>query len=474
MDNKYKFAVIIPIYNVEFYLEDSIKSVINQSIGFEDNIQLILVNDGSTDKSEEICLKYKEMYPENIIYIKLENQGASCARNKGLEIANAKYINFLDADDKWSYDAFDIVYDFFEENEKEIDVVACRQKFFEGKEEYHQLDYKFEETQIVDIKEKYDYVQLSTASSFIKSDILNKFRFDERLKYFECAKLITQVIIEKCKYGIISEALYNYRERIKTSSLLQTRDSDKSWYNETIDYGYDFLLKKSTEKFGKVLPYIQYQVMFDIQSRLSINVSNYLTIKEQEQYKEKLKAILKYVDDKIIMEQKYLWKEYKIIALSIKYDENVIEKLKYRNGSLYYNGIEIYQVIGNSLIKVKDFKIHRNSISIIGSFNCYLPDENHKLYISINDNEYLINDLKVYKEEFSINGVLKHYKKFSYTIPIERYETKIGFILEYLGKKCNVGQAYELNEKNNKKISMKQKGILIKGEKNYILIKKNY
>lgn len=474
MDNKYKFAVIIPIYNVELYLEDSIKSIINQSIGFEDNIQLILVNDGSTDKSEEICLKYKEMYPENIVYIKQENQGASCARNKGLEIANAKYINFLDADDKWSYDAFDIVFDFFEENEKEIDVVACRQRLFEGKEEYHQLDYKFEETQIVDIKEKYDFVQLSTASSFIKSDILNNYRFDERLKYFECAKLISQIILEKCKYGVVSEALYYYRERIKTLSLLQTKDSDKSWYNETIDYGYDYLFEKSKEKFGNVLPYIQYQVMYDIQSRLSANVPYYLNDSEQEQYKEKLKYILNFIDDKIIMEQKYLWKEYKIIALSIKYDENVIEKLKYRNGSLFYNGIEIYQVIGNQLIKINNFKIHRNRISIIGCFNCYLPDENHKLYISINDNEYLIKDVKSYKEEFSINGVLKHYKKFSFTIPIEHYETKIGFILEYLGKKCNVGQAYELNDKINKKISMKQKGILIKGEKNYILIKKEY
>ena len=132
---------------------------------------------------------------------------------------------------------------------------------------------------------------------------MNNYRFDERLKYFECAKLITQVIIEKCKYGIISEAVYYFRERIKTSSLLQTRDSDKGWYNETIDYGYDYLFEKSKEKFGNVLPYIQYQVMYDIQSRLSANVPYYLNDKEQKQYKEKLKYILKFIDDKIIMEQ---------------------------------------------------------------------------------------------------------------------------------------------------------------------------
>ena len=57
-DYKYKISVIVPVYNVEKYLEETIESVIAQTLGFK-NIQLILVNDGSPDNSEEICLKYK-------------------------------------------------------------------------------------------------------------------------------------------------------------------------------------------------------------------------------------------------------------------------------------------------------------------------------------------------------------------------------------------------------------------------------
>ena len=72
--NDYKISTIIPIYNVEKYLDETIKSIINQTIGFK-NIQMILVNDGSPDNSEEICLKYKEKYPNNIIYVKKENGG---------------------------------------------------------------------------------------------------------------------------------------------------------------------------------------------------------------------------------------------------------------------------------------------------------------------------------------------------------------------------------------------------------------
>lgn len=69
-DYKYRFSVVIPIYNVEKYLEETIESVISQDIGFKENIQLILVNDGSPDSSEDICLRYRELYPENIVYVK--------------------------------------------------------------------------------------------------------------------------------------------------------------------------------------------------------------------------------------------------------------------------------------------------------------------------------------------------------------------------------------------------------------------
>lgn len=63
----YIISVIIPIYNTARYLDESIGSILNQTIGL-DNIQLILVNDGSTDNTEEICLKYQNLYSQNIFY----------------------------------------------------------------------------------------------------------------------------------------------------------------------------------------------------------------------------------------------------------------------------------------------------------------------------------------------------------------------------------------------------------------------
>ena len=81
---KYIFSVVIPVYNAEKYLSETVDSVIAQDIGFEKHIQIILVNDGSKDRSEELCLKYREKYPDNIVYISKENGGVSSARNQGI------------------------------------------------------------------------------------------------------------------------------------------------------------------------------------------------------------------------------------------------------------------------------------------------------------------------------------------------------------------------------------------------------
>ena len=66
MGNDFEFSVLMPIYNVEKYLADAIDSLINQSIGFEENIELVIVDDGSADNSKDIAFKYQEKYPVNI------------------------------------------------------------------------------------------------------------------------------------------------------------------------------------------------------------------------------------------------------------------------------------------------------------------------------------------------------------------------------------------------------------------------
>ena len=93
-------SVIIPVYNVEKTLKRCVDSVLEQSYV---NIEIILVDDGSTDRSTEICERYAENF-SNIRVLHQENSGPSEARNNGVKIAKGEYIIFLDSDDWWESD----------------------------------------------------------------------------------------------------------------------------------------------------------------------------------------------------------------------------------------------------------------------------------------------------------------------------------------------------------------------------------
>ena len=91
-------SIIIPIYNAEKVLKRTLDSILNQGL-YDDEWELILVNDGSTDNSLSICKDYQSKYPSLIKFISQKNSGVSSARNIGIMTAKGKFIYFMDADD---------------------------------------------------------------------------------------------------------------------------------------------------------------------------------------------------------------------------------------------------------------------------------------------------------------------------------------------------------------------------------------
>ncbi|MDR0911696.1 MAG: glycosyltransferase family 2 protein [Methanobrevibacter sp.] len=119
-----KISVIVPVYNRQDYLHKTINSIINQSFGFE-NIELILVDDKSTDNSCEIIKSYAEKY-ENVVPIfrKFNSGNPGFPRNDGLKVAKSKYVMFLDSDDEYTHEMCKKMYNAIECNE--LDFVSCR------------------------------------------------------------------------------------------------------------------------------------------------------------------------------------------------------------------------------------------------------------------------------------------------------------------------------------------------------------
>ena len=167
---QFKFSIIMALYNVEDYLNEAVDSIIKQTIGFEENVQLILVDDGSFDDSYDIAKSYQEKYPGNVLVLKKENGGQASARNLGLKHAKGKYLNFLDSDDYLSDNALKEVYNFFEENFNDIDVLAIPMTLFERVNGPHRLNYKFDNgNRIIDLVEEPNNPILFVASFVISS-----------------------------------------------------------------------------------------------------------------------------------------------------------------------------------------------------------------------------------------------------------------------------------------------------------------
>ena len=116
-------SVIVPIYNVEQYLHECIDSIISQTYN---NLEIILVDDGSPDRCPQICDEYKQK-DNRICVIHKNNGGQSDARNKGLEVATGKFISFIDGDDVITKDFVETLYEpLLLKNEISISVCAIK------------------------------------------------------------------------------------------------------------------------------------------------------------------------------------------------------------------------------------------------------------------------------------------------------------------------------------------------------------
>lgn len=176
-------SIIVPVYNVELYLERCIESILNQS--FKD-IEIILIDDGSTDLSGKICDRYVEI-DDRIICIHQKNMGVSSARNKGIEISRGQYIGFIDSDDLVHKDMYKILYEAI--NKYNVDISCCNAiKLGEDKIDSINIEEIRGETKVLTqiniFKHLYgnsndDFKYIALWNKLISKDILGTLKFED-------------------------------------------------------------------------------------------------------------------------------------------------------------------------------------------------------------------------------------------------------------------------------------------------------
>lgn len=221
-----KISVIVPVYNVEKYLNKCIESILNQEfVDFE----LLLINDGSKDNSGKICDQYA-LHDSRIQVFHTSNKGVSFARNLGLKSAKGKYINFIDADDWIENNTFLTISEFIQTNDIDIIQFGYKKIYPTFDEDYNQKYSLF-----FDSLTKYadsNCFQYTVSTYFIKRNIIqdNRIQFSEGIKYAEDQEFIIKCLSFSNSIQILPDLFYNYR--IRENSAM----TNKSNLNRATDH----------------------------------------------------------------------------------------------------------------------------------------------------------------------------------------------------------------------------------------------
>jgi len=251
-----KYSIIVPIYNAENTIKRCLDSLLNKRPG---NVELILINDGSSDNSDEICREYEENN-NNIVYLPKENEGVSIARNKGIKLARGEYILFVDSDDY-------VVDNFYELLEK----INCNEDY-----DYVIFSYNL----IKDLKITNMHIESQESTNLLNTvKIVGKLIENKKING-PVAKIYKKEIIDK--YGIhFTEGAFVAEDRAFNITYAMHIDTirliDNSLYNCCLDTGESLT--------RKVRHYEEFENSFKLSNE---QIENELNISTMEDEKKKI------------------------------------------------------------------------------------------------------------------------------------------------------------------------------------------
>ncbi|EAI2978477.1 glycosyltransferase, partial [Campylobacter coli] len=309
-----QYTIISAVYNVEKYLDDYFKSIINQRLDFKKNIFMILVDDGSTDSSAQIIKTYQKKYPKNIVYLYKENGGQASARNLGLKYMQENnyqtpWVTFTDPDDFLDRNYFYEVDKFLlAHQDNDICMIGCRVMVFSEESRVfseHPLNsLKFETNDFLYIFELRNEIQAACRTFFLTKNIKDRqILFDDRINIFEDMKFVIEYLINmnvSNKVKFLGSSVYYLRKRVEKNSTMDNAKKDSQFYIETLKYGVLEVLKKK-----KSNSHLEQYISNTSYSQLIYNVravmENKYNLSNNNEYMTLLLECFSYINQDIIL-----------------------------------------------------------------------------------------------------------------------------------------------------------------------------
>lgn len=205
-----KVSIVIPVYNVEKYIERCLKSILNQTL---DSIEVIVIDDGSTDNSGKICDEFSTKY-KNVKTFHKRNGGVSSARNLGISIAKGEYIGFVDPDDFIHVNMYKELY----ENAKKVnsDIAICSVNEIMGNKIFTEDNtgelMKYSKSEAINgyFNETYPFNHNYLCNKLFKRTMFDKIKLNEKITYQEDSEIMIKLLNSSDIITYIGKPLYNY------------------------------------------------------------------------------------------------------------------------------------------------------------------------------------------------------------------------------------------------------------------------
>ena len=395
-DKEIRVSVIIPVYNVEKYIRKCLDSIVDQMISKEE-LQVILINDGSTDNSADICAEYCEKYDYFELY-NIENGGQARARNIGLDIAKGKYIAYLDSDDTLSRDTLESVTHFFDQHYDEVDLVTYKIiPIANGirKKTHYRYDI-MKKTGVYDLTlpENY-YISQTNMNIVVKNKGDENILFDTTPNYrHEDQLYCTEVLRDKMKIGYVDDAEYLYE---------QNPQSTVSKFFSTITF--DLTLSKWKELFDSygdsLPPYVQALYVNDIQWKLRTDIFHpyHLEGKEYDNALAEIRLLLNKVDDGVILNHPVCNEMSKYYFIDFKYNGDL--KVSFDDSIKLMHGEDVISESPTINLKITKFRFFGNMLEICGHLYSFAFNYCEKPQLILRKNGTTSECPELYESSFS-------------------------------------------------------------------------
>lgn len=340
MDYKYKVTVIVPVYNVELYLAKCLDSLVAQTID-KSEMEILCINDGSTDSSLEICREYEKKYPYIKVFSK-ENEGLSATRNYGIKRAQGKYMMYIDSDDMFTPETVERVTSFFDTVYDEVDLVTYFDQPFNDQKmmQWHFRFDKYLKADGVYDLEKYPYICQMRINICVKNMGEDNLLFDTTPGFRqEDQEYNNRILMKKMKIGYCTGACYLYNKS-NEGSIVTTTFNAINLFETSMEY-----FERLFSYFPDEVPaYFQAIYFHDIRWKFAAEIlyPYHYSEEELQKAKERVYKLLERVDSKTILNYPFVPKQQCVYWLSKKRNSGITPCVSKKGISLLCDGKAIF------------------------------------------------------------------------------------------------------------------------------------